>query len=152
MSSFSFSFFLLLIFPKEVLSFPSLSCPIFLLPPSRLLSPSQDYSKLLGPMGGQGLYHSYLQVDRYHLLPDLVSHVFLILHKITILCYSTSPPARSINNLTHIPSPTTSPSQPTSLTSHSPPTPPSPPTHPSIHTTPCSPSFPNPSTFFHRSS
>ena len=29
----------------------------------RLLGPGQDYSKLLGSMGGQGLYHPFMQVE-----------------------------------------------------------------------------------------
>ena len=30
----------------------------------RLLGPGQDYSKLLGSMGGQGLYHPFMQVGK----------------------------------------------------------------------------------------
>ena len=39
----------------------------------RLLGPGQDYSKLLGSMGGQGLYHPFMQVGN----ENSRSHIFL---------------------------------------------------------------------------
>ena len=46
----------------------------------RLLGPGQDYSKLLGSMGGQGLYHPFMQVSLKSL--HLALNIFLnkILH------------------------------------------------------------------------
>ena len=45
----------------------------------RLLGPGQDYSKLLGSMGGQGLYHPFMQVGNQNFIgnENSRSHIFL---------------------------------------------------------------------------
>ena len=52
----------------------------------RLLGPGQDYSKLLGSMGGQGLYHPFMQVGKFIENGNSRSHIFLYGYLVHPLC------------------------------------------------------------------